>query len=88
LVNKDKIKLDIYWRPRDASTPLKTPIKEARPFFVLQRFLEICFIKKWVEPWQVILYVINRDRAKMIKEVEELNKLLAFKEIKNGDVDE
>jgi len=79
--NANRVKITVEWRREDAKTYAVIPInngKEGRPKFMAELVMELCFRRDWVRPWQVILYILNRDRAKMMEDGKELKRLMAL----------
>jgi len=84
--NANRIKINLEWRREDGKTYIKVPInkgKEGRPFFILQRLLEICFLKAWVTPLQLLSYLWTRDGKKIKDDLDRVEELQELRRVQN-----
>ena len=85
--NANRIKIKLYWRREDGKNYIEIPInrgKEGRPWFLLQRVIEIMIVKKWVTPMQLFSYMWVRDSRQIREDLKKVDALIDLKVAQNG----
>jgi len=85
--NANRVKISLEWRREDSTTYVKIPInkgKEDRPFFIIQRLLEVFFLKGWITPLQLLSFLWTRDGHRIKEDLDRVDELQELRRVKNG----